>query len=74
MELAKVTSRGRMTIPKRIREAANLSKGNVVAFEIKGDLLRLRKVTRTRREDPGDLVEVLSEWDSPEDEEAFRDL
>ena len=32
MELAKITTRGRTTIPKRIREAAGLHESDVLAF------------------------------------------
>lgn len=74
MELAKITVRGQTTIPKRIREAANLVEGDVIAFEIEGDHLVVRKV----RPGHGDCLQgfsrVLSEWISPEDEEAWRDL
>ncbi len=37
MEFAKITSRGQMTIPKRIREAADLDAGDVIAFEVEGN-------------------------------------
>ena len=45
MELAKITARGQTTIPKSIREAANLDEGDVIAFEIEGDHLLVHKVT-----------------------------
>ena len=50
MELAKITARGQTTIPKRIREAANLDEGDVIAFEIEGDHLLVHKVT-SRQDD-----------------------
>ena len=34
MEVARITARGRTTIPKRIREEVGLLEGDVVAFEI----------------------------------------
>ena len=76
MELAKITARGQTTIPKRIREAANLQVGDVLAFEVEGNHLVAHKVTPGR----GDylhlqgLFEAMSEWRTPEDEEAWRDL
>ena len=74
MELAKITSRGQTTIPKRIREAANLREGDVIAFEIKGSHLVVHKVTPGRDDYLQGLSEVMNEWASPEDEEAWRDL
>ncbi len=74
MELAKITSRGQTTIPKRIREAANLREGDVIAFEIEGSHLVVHKVTPGRDDYLQGLSEVMSEWASPEDEEAWRDL
>ena len=74
MELAKITARGQTTIPKSIREAANLSEGDVIAFEIKGNHLEVRKVMPGQDDYLQGLSGVLSEWISPEDEEAWRDL
>ena len=74
MELARVTARGQTTIPKRIREAANLRVGDVLAFEIEGDRMVVQKVTPGQDEYLQSLSEVMSEWRSPEDEEAWRDL
>ena len=74
MEFAKVTARGQTTIPKSIREAANLGEGDVIAFEIEGNRLVVHKVTPRKDEYRQGLSEVLSEWVSPEDEEAWRDL
>lgn len=74
MEFAKITARGQTTIPKSIRAAAGLDEGDVVAFEIEGDHLIVRKVTPGRDDYLRGLSEVLSEWASPEDEDAWRDL
>ncbi len=74
MELAKITARGQTTIPKRIREAANLNEGDVIAFEIENDRLVVHKVVPRKDEYLLGLTSVLSEWTSPEDEEAWRDL
>ncbi len=74
MKLAKINARGRTTIPKSIREAANLDEGDVIALEIEGDHLVVRKVTPGQDEYLRGLSKVLSEWVSPEDEEAWRDL
>ena len=74
MELAKITARGQTTIPKPIREAAGLHEGDVIAFEIEGDRLVVQKVVPGRDEYLHGLGEVMGEWLSPEDEDAWRDL
>ena len=74
MEFAKITARGQTTIPKSIRREANLDEGDVIAFEIEGDHLVVRKVTPGQEDYLQGLSEVLSEWVSPEDEEAWREL
>lgn len=46
----------------------------MLAFETKGDFLVVRKVVRGRDEDEGGIFDLLSEWASQEDEEAWLDL
>ena len=72
MEIPKIAADGQTTIPKGVREAASLVEGDVVAFKIRGDRLVVRKVTPVRDDHLQGLSEVLSEWASPEDEEAWR--
>ena len=74
METAKITARGQTTIPKSIRVAANLNEGDVIAFEIEGDHLVVHKVIPGQDDYLEGLSRVLSEWVSPEDEQAWRDL
>ncbi len=44
MITAKVTSKGQVTIPKKVREKLGVHPGEAVGFEEKGDLLVIRKV------------------------------
>ena len=74
MEVARITARGQTTIPKRIREGAGLVEGDVVSFEIEGDHLIVRKVAGGRDDYLQGLSATVSEWASPEDEDAWRDL
>ena len=74
MELAKITTRGQTTIPKRIREAAGLHEGDVLAFTIERDHLGVRKVSSGWNDYLRGLSEGLGEWESPADEEAWWDL
>ena len=74
MEVARITARGQTTIPKRIREGAGLNEGDVIAFEIEDDHIVVRKVAKGRDDYLQGLSATLSEWASPEDEDAWRDL
>jgi antitoxin PrlF len=74
MQAARITAKGQMTIPKRIRQAARLEPGDLVALEVEGDRITLRKLTQG---DPAYLAAVegtLGEWSAREDEDAWRDL
>ena len=74
MELAKVTARGQTTIPKRVRKAANLNAGDTLSFEVRSDHLVVRKTASVQETYLDGLAQTLDEWNSPEDEEAWRDL
>ena len=74
MQFARITARGQTTIPKRIREEADLREGDLLAFDFTGDHLTVRKVVPGRDAYLKALSDSLSEWTSPEDEDAWRDL
>lgn len=74
MEFSRITARGQTTIPRRIRDAAKLRPGDVIAFQVEGEHLLVRKVTGRQDDYLQALSEVMSEWSSPEDDEAWRDL
>ncbi len=74
MEIARITARGQTTIPKRIRDAIGLGQSDVISFEVEDDHLIVRKVPRGQDEYLQGLSRTMSEWASPEDEDAWRDL
>ncbi|MXW34311.1 MAG: AbrB/MazE/SpoVT family DNA-binding domain-containing protein [Chloroflexi bacterium] len=74
MDFARITTGGQATIPARIREVLGLAEGDVIAFEIADDHVVLRKVASEADGYLQGLTAVLSEWDSPEDEAAWRGL
>jgi AbrB family looped-hinge helix DNA binding protein len=67
-----------MTIPKRVREAVGLAMGDVVTVEVEDGAITLRKFRGAdRARDDAYLDGVaggLEEWNSPEDDDAWRDL
>ena len=75
MELARVTAKGQATIPKRIREAAHIREGDMLAFDLDGNnRIIIRRIESTIDSELIALQETLSEWNSPEDNEAWRGL
>jgi AbrB family looped-hinge helix DNA binding protein len=73
-ELATITAKGQVTIPKAIREALELRQGDQLRWDLDDGGVRVRLVT------PLDLTYLrgveagLEEWASQEDEQAFADL
>ena len=75
MELARVTAKGQATIPKRIREAAHIKEGDMLAFDLDiNNRITIKRIDLAIDVDLSALQETLSEWNSPEDDEAWRDL
>ena len=74
MDLARITAGGQATIPKPIRDAVGLAEGDTIAFEVVGDRVVVRKVRSDSDGYLEGLTSIMSEWDSPEDEAAWRDL
>ena len=75
--VTKLTSKHQTTIPAEVRQALNLGAGDLVEFLIEGETVSIRKAEARIS---GDLAfrliqgQVLRDWDTPEDDEAFRDL
>ena len=74
MDIARITSKGQMTIPKRIREAAHLLSGDVMILEVEDGLVTMRKLPAGEDSYLKGVQETLQEWNSPEDNDAWRDL
>lgn len=71
---SRLTAKYQATIPRPVRRALHLNRGDRIAFEVRKDQVRLRKFG------PGDLEYLeslepgLSEWTSKQDDEAYRTL
>ena len=74
MLVSRISSKGQVTIPPKVRESLGAGPGDLLEYELQGNAVMVR---RAEPFDPGfhaALSETLTEWSSPEDEEAFRDL
>ena len=74
MYISKISAKGQVTIPSKIRSAMGTGPGDLIAYELEGKTVRLKKVEPFDAAYHAAVAETLEEWHSPEDEEAFRDL
>ncbi len=72
--ISKLTKKCQATVPKAVREKLNLNAGDSIAFDIDGDIIRLRKARPIDLAFHGALVPTLNEWNSENDEEAYSGL
>ena len=70
---SKLTVKAQTTIPKAVREVLGLRAGDAIAYEIEGGCVTLRREGSDRACLKA-LKSTLSEWDSPEDADAYDDL
>ena len=74
IQISRVSSKGQVTLPKKVREAIGVGPGDAVAYDL------AEGVVTVRRLEPIDLAfhaaveSTLAEWGSKEDDEAYRDL
>ena len=74
MHFSKLSSKGQVTIPFEIRKAMGIKPGDLVAYELQGQFVKLKRITPFDAAFHSAISETLQEWNSPEDEEAFNDL
>jgi AbrB family looped-hinge helix DNA binding protein len=74
MLASKVTEKYQATIPSEVRNFLHLKKGDRVKFKIEGDKVMMQKLPYTDYEYLDSLSKSLTEWLSPEDDEAYNDL
>jgi len=75
MQLAKVSSKGQITIPIEIRKNLHLKTGDTLAWDIKeGGNVSVRRVEPIDLDYLSAISGTLSEWNSDTDEEAYHDL
>ena len=73
--VSKLTSKYQTTVPAPVRDALCLDKGDALVFEIADDgAVTVRKAVPLDRAFADTLQSQLSEWDSAEDDEAYRGL
>jgi antitoxin PrlF len=74
MEISKLTSKYQATIPLEIRSILGLSKGDTILFEVSNNKVTLKKAPTIDWKYLSSVEKTLDEWNSEEDDEAFRNL
>ena len=74
MQTSRLSSKGQLTLPKKIRQVIGIEPGDLVAYEVQNGMVRLKRVELFDAAFHVALSKTLDEWTSPEDEQAFRDL
>lgn len=72
--VSKLSTKGQITIPADLRKAIGIEPGDIVAYELQGKSVKLKRVEPFDAAYHAAVAETLEEWNSPEDEEAFNDL
>ena len=74
MLVSKISGKGQVTLPKKVRESLRASPGDLIEYELQDNVVLVRRADPFDRGFHAALSDTLTEWSSPEDEEAFRDL
>ena len=75
MKYSKLTSKNQATIPKEIRKTLKLESGDVVTFKVVNNkTVIIQKASPIDLEYLKSLNSTLSEWNSEEDEDAYKNL
>jgi len=73
--IARITSKSQTTVPKEVRAALRVKPGDSILWDVREDgRVEVRRAHPLDVEFLRGIESTLSEWDSPEDDEAYRDL
>ena len=74
LHTSKLTSKFQATVPTPVRQALQLSAGDLIGFEVHGGEVRLRRATPLDLAFTQALEGTLTEWSSTQDDVAFKNL
>jgi len=66
---SKITSKGQVTVPKKIRDYMNIHEGDLLSYEVRENSVVMRKILQADMEWAGALRNTLSEWEDNLDDE-----
>lgn len=74
MDKSRLTIKFQATIPKKIRKKLNLHAGDELIFEIENNKVTIKKAEKFDNKYYKAIEQTLGEWNSEEDEIAFKHL
>lgn len=74
MKVSKLTSKYQATVPKEVREFLKLVAGDGLQWEVEDGHVVVKKLSKIDLEWHKAIEMTLSEWSSPEDDEAYDSL
>lgn len=74
MQASRLSSKGQVTVPKKIRETIGLQPGDMIAYQVQNGVVTLKRVEPFDAAFHATLSKTLDEWTTPEDDQAFHDL
>ena len=74
IEVSKISAKGQVTVPQSVREFLSIKSGDIVCYIVSGSQVILKKAEPLDLEYLKALELSLSEWDSPEDNNAYNNL
>lgn len=74
MLASKISSKGQVTLPKEVRRTLRAQPGDLIEYSVEQGVVTLRRIEPIDLAYHAALTGTLSEWESPEDDEAFADL
>jgi AbrB family looped-hinge helix DNA binding protein len=69
-----VSTKGQVTLPKKVREAIGVGPGDAVAYDVGKGVVTLRRLEPIDLAFHAAVESTLEEWNSKEDDEAYGDL
>ena len=74
VQISRVSSKGQVTLPKRVREAIGVGPGDAVAYDVNKGVVTLRRLEPIDLAFHAAVESTLAEWGSKQDDEAYGDL
>ena len=71
---SRISARGQITIPKTVLKTLGASPGDLIAYEVEGDIVTLMRAGAFDAVCHAALSQTLCEWATAKDEEAFGKL
>lgn len=74
IQFSRVSSKGQVTLPKKVRETIGVVPGDAVAYDVVNGVVTLRRLEPIDLAFHAAVESTLAEWSSKEDDEAYGDL